>query len=86
VPAGAGAGAPFLDQLLETLQWVSVCQSDGTYGEWWYLTYGDCSVPATLESGGATYGGGTKGLAWKASLHTGRALLHVVGALGAARQ
>ncbi|EFJ52481.1 hypothetical protein VOLCADRAFT_86621 [Volvox carteri f. nagariensis] len=75
--SGSGA-ATYLHYLKETLQWIRNCQSDSKYGEWYWLTYGDCSVAQSYNSGGYEYAGSVKGNIWKASYHNGRALLTLI--------
>ncbi|GIL72017.1 hypothetical protein Vretifemale_2435, partial [Volvox reticuliferus] len=73
-----GDAAAYLGYLQDTLQWIRNCQSDSQYGEWYWITYGDCTVASSYESGGYQYAGTVKGNTWKASYHNGRALMTLI--------
>lgn len=65
----------YLDLLEQTLGFIDAHLWDKTYGEWYWGVTEAGQLPANFTSGGTSYPGDAKATAWKASYHTGRALL-----------
>lgn len=72
--------AGYKTKLQQTLGFITQHLQDKQYGEWYWQTASAGGAPLSFNAGDVQWPATTKGLAWKASYHTGRSALRLVQA------
>jgi mannobiose 2-epimerase len=67
-------------RLTQTLNFIKTHLLDKQYGEWYWQTGPTGGAPLAYSAGDVDFAATVKGNAWKASYHTGRALLRLAQA------
>jgi mannobiose 2-epimerase len=67
-------------RLTQTLNFIKTHLLDKRDGEWYWQTGPTGGAPLAFNAGGVNFAPTVKGNAWKASYHTGRALLRLAQA------